>query len=336
MAVPTRSPPRSACKWRRDLPTFPAPSTRDTGSLGGVIAEAHATGQRVTEDSLEQLRILLRTQVRLAIGMTEDPPPPCMDDRAYFPPESITRQIHADLSSMLIGGLAALLLQMLHPLAMAGVAQFSDYRTDPLGRLERTGTFVGTTTFGTTEAAEAAIARVRRIHAGVHGTTADAKPYSANDPALLRWVHAAEVSCFLAASQRYGPRAITPEEADQYVAEMARVGLALGAEWVPQSTAELRRYFATVRPELTLTPEGREARNFVLRGVGRWPHEVTTYSLLVSAAIATLPRWARHQLRLGLLPAMEPLAIRPATHLLGAVMRWVTYSPSAMEIMAPT
>ncbi len=228
---------------------------------------------------------------------------------------------------MLIGGLSALLFQMLHPLAMAGVAQHSNYRDDPLGRLERTASFLGTTTFGTTEEARDAIDRVRRVHARVRGVASDGRPYSAADPDLLSWVHAAEVSSFLAASRAYAPVAPTRAEADDYLDQMARVALDLGAVDVPRSTADLDAYFAEVRPRLRLTPEARTARNFVLRGVGRWPHELATYGLLVGAAQGVLPVWARRQLRLPTVPAGDRLAVRPSARLLGSAFRWVVTPP---------
>ncbi len=268
--------------------------------------------------------------MRRAMGMGDNPPPPaCTDpDDAFFPPGSITRQVNGDLPAMLIGGIAALLLQTLHPLTMAGVDRHSNYRQDPLGRLERTANFLGTTTFGTRAEAEAAMARVRRVHAFVNGVASDGRPYSADDPGLLTWVHAAEVHCFLTSSVIYGPRPLSPEEQDRYLDEMARVALGLGAVEVPRSRAELDAYFASVRPELALTREARTARNFVRRGVGRWPHEVTTYALLVAAAQGVLPPWARRQLRLPVVPAGDRLAVRPAARALGTALRWVVTGPA--------
>ena len=288
------------------------------------IAEAHAVGRAVTIGRIEQVRAQALVQVRRSMGMTRQPPAPCLDpELAYIDPDSVVRRIHGDLPAMLIGGLSALLYQMLHPLAMAGVAQHSNYRSDPLGRLERTATFLGTTTFGTVPEARAAIERVRRVHGHVRGVASDGRPYSATDPDLLTWVHVAEVSSFLAASRAYAPSPPTPADADDYLDQMAEVAVDLGAADVPRSTAELDAYVASVRPRLRFTPEARDARNFVLRGVGRWPHEVATYSLLVGAAQGVLPPWARRQLRLPSLPAGDLLAVRPSARLLGSAFRWV-------------
>jgi hypothetical protein len=189
------------------------------------ILEAHALGRALTEGGIEHVRGQALIQVRRSMGMTRLPPPPCLDPAvANFAPHSVVRRIHGDLPSMLIGGLSALLFQMLHPLAMAGVAQHSNYRQDPLGRLERTATFLGTTTFGTVDEASAAIERVRRVHVQVKGVASDGRSYSATDPDLLTWVHVAEVSSFLEASRVYAPVTPTRQEADEYLSQMAKVG----------------------------------------------------------------------------------------------------------------
>ena len=204
------------------------------------ILEAHAVGRALTEGRVEQVRGHALAQVRRSMGMTRKPLAPCQDpDLAYIAPDSVVRRVHGDLPAMLIGGLSALLFQMLHPLAMAGVAQHSNYRQDPLGRLERTASFLGTTTFGTVDQAREAIERVRRVHVRVQGMASDGRPYSAADPDLLTWVHAAEVSSFLGASRVYAAVAPTQQEADDYLAQMAEVAIDLGAADVPRSTAEL-------------------------------------------------------------------------------------------------
>ena len=171
-------------------------------------------------------------------------------DESYLPPDGVARMVHSDLPSMLIGGIGALLLQTLHPLAMAGVAEHSNYQADPLGRLRRTAAFVGTTTFGTVREAEKAVQQVRRVHRRVTGVAPDGRPYSADDPALVTFIHAAEVSSFLESARRFGPRDLTPEQCDQYYDEVApvaagprgRVGAPLGGR--------CGDYFRRLRPEL--------------------------------------------------------------------------------------
>lgn len=293
------------------------------------VEVARTVGASVATEGVERLRSQMQAQIRRSMGVSEAPKPPCDDpEDAYFPPGSITRRIHGDLPAMLIGGVAALLFQMLHPLAMAGVAEHSNYRKDPLGRLERTATFLGTTTFASRAEAAEAIARVRRVHRHVSGIAPDGRPYSADDPALLTWVHACEVHSFLAAARTYGPRLLSDDEQDRYLDEMARVAVALGAEDVPRGVDALHGYFEGVRPELRLTGEARTARNFVLRGVTRWPHEATTYGLLVTAAQGVLPPWARRQLRLPSVPAGDRLAVRPTVRAVSSVLRWVASPPS--------
>ncbi|MEI8263789.1 MAG: oxygenase MpaB family protein [Actinomycetes bacterium] len=285
---------------------------------------ARDLGESFSASTVTSLRRRLQHQLRASIGVTKEPPPPCSDpDAAYFSPDSIVRVIHSDFPSMLIGGLASLLFQMLHPLAMAGVAEHSRYRDDPLGRLERTAQFLGTTTFGSRVEAEEAISVVRSVHNFVNGTAADGRPYSANDPGLLTWVHSTEVRSFLSASLAYGPRPLSLEEQDRYIEEMSQVALALGATHVPLSVSELDEYFHTVRPELSFTPEAKEARNFVLLGVRRQPHEVATYATMIGAAQTVLPSWARRQLRLISIPVGDRFGVRPVALALSGAMRWV-------------
>ncbi len=285
-------------------------------------------GRAVTTEGLERLRTHLQREMRRSMGMGDGPPPICSDpDDAYFEPGSITRQVHGDLPAMLIGGLAALLFQMLHPLTMAGVAEHSNYKEDPLGRFERTAAFLNATTFQSRAEAEAAIARVRRVHTSVRGIAPDGRAYAADDPALLVWVHAAEIRSFLSSAMIYGPRSLSAAEQDRYVDEMARVAIALGAVDVPRCVSDLDDYFDQVRPELGLTREAKSARNFIIRGVGRMPHEVTTYGILMAAAQGALPTWARWELRLPAVPAADLLVVRPAARALGAAMRWVTTTP---------
>ena len=241
------------------------------------------------------------------------------NDPGLFGPDSIAWRVHADLSPV-VGGLRALFLQALHPLAMAGVAEHSDYRHDPLGRLHRTGWFLAATTYGTRATAETAIESVRRIHGTVTGTAPDGRPYSANQPDLLTWVHACEVDSFLAAYQRYGP-GLSGEDADQYLAEMATVAYALGAEWVPETRQELDDYFHDIRPDLGAGGEARQVARFLLVP----PLPIVTrgpYAVLVAAAVGLLPGWARGMLRIPTLPGVDPLLVRPAATVLLRTVGW--------------
>ena len=239
------------------------------------------------------------------------------------------RQVHGD-AAMFVGGLRALLLQSLHPLAMAGVAAHSGYRGDPWGRLHRTSHFLAVTTFGIEADAEAMIARIRAVHERVQGTAPDGRPYAASDPHLLRWVHLAEVDSFLATYQRYGARPLDQAGRDGYIADAARVAAALGVLDPPTTEAAVQAELATYRPELSGTREARDAARFLLLTpplplVARAP-----YGVLAAAAVASLPRWARRPLRLPYLPLAESTVVRLAGEGLVRGIRWVlTPAPGA-------
>lgn len=240
--------------------------------------------------------------------------------RRFGPDDPITR-VHGD-ASMFVGGMRALMLQALHPSAMAGVAQHSRYREDMWGRLNRTASFIAVTTFGTDEHAEASIRAVRRIHEHIVGVRSDGVPYAANDPHLLRWVHVAEIDSFLTAHQRYGARPLTPAEADLYVEQAAHTAVALGATDVPRSTAELAATLAAYRPELRGTPEAREAiRALLVEPPLPLPARVP-YAALAAVAVGLMPTWTRLPLRLPWLPITERTAVRAVGTLSTATIRW--------------
>ncbi|MEU2833518.1 oxygenase MpaB family protein [Streptomyces lavendulae] len=244
----------------------------------------------------------------------------------WFGPERPIRTVHAD-ASMFVGGLSALLLQSLHPLAMAAVAAHSGFRGDPWGRLQRTSTFLAVTTYGTARDAQLAVDRVRAVHEAVRGTTAAGEHYHAADPHLLGWVHAAEVDCFLRAHQRFGAHPLDGAGYDAYVADTARVGTALGVLDPPRDRAALTALLSEYRPELRATPEALEAARFILRrppltGFARAP-----YMLLGANAVALLPPWA--PALLGLHPAAGAAAacVLLSGHALIRTIRWAMPPP---------
>ncbi len=278
----------------------------------------------------------LRRQVQEAIRVRVAGPEPearavavelvSADGPRWFAPGSPVWVVHSDVA-MFVGGLRALLLQSLHPLAMAGVAAHSDYRHDPWGRLQRTGRFLALTTYGTAEQAEEACAVVRAVHERVRGTASDGRPYAATDPHLLAWVHLAEVESFLLSHRRYGHTPLNYDERDEYVAQMGRVARALGVLDPPDTVAELRRQLARYRPELRSTPAARASVRFLLN-----PPDVPlvarpAYGLLYASAATLLPVWARVGLRLPWLPVTERVVVRPAAQLLVDSMRWVLGPP---------
>jgi uncharacterized protein (DUF2236 family) len=248
-------------------------------------------------------------------------------DPGLFSPDSPVWEVHGD-ASMFVGGIRALLLQAMHPLAMTGVAEHSNYKQDPLRRLQRTAMFIRDTTYGNTRQAEAAIERVRRLHRAVRGTAADGRAYSADDPALLRWVHAAEIDSFLTAHQRYGASPLSAAQLDRYVDEMAEIALRLGADWVPRHHRGLQQYLRDVRPELKAERLARETAEWLLRTAAH-PSGWLPQMILNGAAIGLLPAWVRHDLRLAPLPWLDPLLVadpllvRPAANALVRTLGWV-------------
>jgi uncharacterized protein (DUF2236 family) len=239
----------------------------------------------------------------------------------WFADDRPIRRVHAD-ASMFVGGLRALLLQSLHPLAMAGVAQHSDYRGDPWGRLQRTSTFLAVTTFGTATDAQRAVDKVRGIHRRVRGQAPDGRDYRADDPHLLEWVHIAEVDSFLQAYQLYGAAPLDQAGRDDYVADTARVAAALGVLDPPRTEADLRTRLAGYRSELCSTEAAREAARFLLITPPLSLLARAPYGVLAASAVSMLPPWARLPLRLPYLPPLEATAIRLSGRVLVSGIRW--------------
>ena len=226
-----------------------------------------------------------------------------LGDEGLFGADSITWQVHADVS-MFVGGIAALMLQALHPRAARVVAGSSRFREQPLHRLSRTGSFVAATTYGATPVAEAVIARVRAVHERIPG---------ASEPDLLTWIHVAEATSFLAAYRRYRVLPMAGADIDRYYAEMAVVADRLGALRVPRSRAEVRAYYAAVRPELARSDDSVDLLEFLHRPISRNPAVARVHGLFVQAAEAQLPGWARELHGIRLVPGADRLVIRPAT-----------------------
>jgi len=190
-----------------------------------------------------------------------------MEDRGLFGPGSVTWRVHRSPVVAMVGGLRSLIIQALHPLAMAGVAQHSDYREKPLRRLRRTAEYVATTTFGTTEEALRAAAIVKQVHRKVRGVDpVTGREYSAEDPETALWVHCVEVHSFLASHRVYGRDRLAAAEQDRYFAENVAVAelLDLPRDRVPDSVAAMREYFASVRPQLCVSDAARDAIDFVI------------------------------------------------------------------------
>ena len=233
--------------------------------------------------------LIERSAAAYASGVPED-----ASDDGFFGPASVAWRVSADLASP-VAGLRALLMQALHPLAMAGVDQHSGWRRDPVGRLAATSAYLATITFGERAVAAAAAVRVRRIHDHVRGVDAvTGRPYAAGDPALLLWVHVALVQSSLAAGQAFGT-ALSADDSDRYVAEMMVAAELVGVPrpLIPASVEELDRYVVSARPELRCTPAARESMAYLLDPPGLDQELAGFWQDVRDGAIAVLPEWAR-------------------------------------------
>jgi uncharacterized protein (DUF2236 family) len=269
----------------------------------------------------ERLRLKLVEQVRGVFNDVESgqkPVPP--SDEALFARDTPIRMVHADIVAMMVGGIRGLLLQMLHPHALQGVLDHSNFRSDMHGRLRRTARFIAVTTFGHRDDAQAAIDRVNRIHAAVGGTLPDGSPYSASDPRVLAWVHVAEATSFLAAYLRHVRPDMPGAEQDEYYRQFAVIALALGADPVPTNRAEAEAIFRELRSDLAASPAAREVADLVLsqRPKGAPP---AVQTVLGAEAVALLPPFARSMLGLER-PGLAAIPARAATWGMGKTLRW--------------
>lgn len=279
---------------------------------------------------MELIRERIERQVMsltgLSLGEVDYEQPP--GDPGLFGPGSVPWRVHSDFTCMLIGGIAALLMQTLHPLALAGVWDHSKFREDMLGRLRRTGQFIAATTFGSRGDAERLIARVQAIHRHIRGQAADGRPYSAEDPALLTWVHVAEVSHFLAAYLRYFDPQLPGAEQDRYYAEIALVAERLGATDVPRSRAEIAAYYQGIRPQLVCDERSREVCRVLLQAPAPSALAKPFGSLMMQAGIDLLPTWASEELGFHQGPLQKRL-ISTGISATAPVLRWAVRNGSS-------
>lgn len=293
---------------------FSPPSFSDTLNHWAIQAKAEVS---------DRLKKQMGERVRAITGATGD----ARDflhpagDPGLFGPDSAAWQVHAHFVAMMTGGLSSLLLQALHPRALAAVWDHSSFRTQLQARLGRTAFFVATTTYGGTAAALHAIERVNRIHANIRGTLPDGSPYVANEPELIRWVHLGETTSFLRAYQDLSLQPLSAPRQDQYFAEMAQVGQRLGATHLPttrhQALAQLQDY----RPDLRVDERTRE----IIRLVENYPCaplDRPLVTLIVRSAFQMLPDWALSLLERPRSCALEQQAVRTALQGIGASLAW--------------
>jgi uncharacterized protein (DUF2236 family) len=251
-------------------------------------------------------------------------------DAGLFGPESMVWEVHADFTAMMVGGVSALLLQMLHPLALAGVWDHSTFRQDMIGRLRRTSLFIAGTTYGGQHDAEQLIDKVRTIHLQVVGSAPDGRPYAASDPHLLTWVHVSEVSQFLAGYLRYVNPQLAVTEQDRYYREVALIAERLGAQDVPKSRQAISAYLERMRPQLFCDERTRE--------VVRLLHAAPVPSILakpfgklmMQAGVDLLPDWASDLLG-ERQPAWRRPLIRSSVQRTATLLRWAIRNSAAQR-----
>jgi len=243
-------------------------------------------------------------------------------DPGLFGPGSITWELMGDASTF-IGGIRALLVQAAHPEVVAGVADHSRYREDPLGRLSRTSNYVTATSYGAMPEVDAAVEVVRRAHARVRGTSHRGIPYTAGNPALAAWVHNSLTDSLLVAAQVFGPRSLSTEDADRFVMEQAQIGRRLGADPLPETAADLARWVAE-HPAVAPSPGMVEAVRF-LKHPPLSPAVMLSYRLMTRAAVATLPEQLREVLHVRAHRGAIPIgraSMRSLRWALGYSPRW--------------
>lgn len=278
---------------------------------------------------MEFIRTRIETQVMsmtgLALGQVDMENP--KGDPGLFGPQAVCWQVHGDFPSMLIGGICALMLQMLHPRVLAGVWDHSNFREDMMGRLRRTGQFISGTTFGSTQDANWLIDKVRGIHAQIRGTAPDGSPYAADDPQLLTWVHVAEVSSFMAAHLRYLNPDLSLQDQDRYYAETAVVAERLGARDVPCSSQEIAAYLQRMRPQLLCDERTREVLSILRNAPAPSRMARPMGNLMMQAGIELLPAWASGMFDIQMSDFKRRL-IRAGVNRTAPVLRWAVRNAS--------
>jgi len=241
-------------------------------------------------------------------------------DRGLFGPESIAWRVHADFISMMIGGISSLILQALHPQALAGVWDHSSFREDLKGRLGRTAFFIAATTYGSTEMANQIIEKVNQIHTQVTGFDEFGKSYSATDPHLLAWVHLTETLSFLEAYQNYRYPKLSSQEQDQYFKEMKVLGEMLGAQNLPDTLQGTQKAIESYFTELHY---GERAQS-IIQLLDDFPSNLQSkpfVKLISKAGFINLPSWAHTKLKKPIPSTLEKWLINKSIDLLAIPVR---------------
>lgn len=268
-----------------------------------------------------------RAAAAFAASIPENPA-----DDGYFGPGSVTWRLTADLSAP-IAGLRSLIVQALHPLAMAGVDQYSDWRRDPVGRFTATSAYVLTITYGDRSSARRSASVVRKIHERVRGTdTVTGKPYRADDPDLLLWVHAAQVDSTLRAARLFGT-GVSDADADAYVAEMTAAARLIGMPdgLAPATVADLDSYLAAVRPGLLRTKAAADTATFLLDPPGMDPEIEDLWDEVKAGVLASLPPWAADMYGFAPRPELTPRRREEVRQVLGVLDALALGEPGVLE-----
>ena len=266
---------------------------------------------------------LIRKTIREMVGGSSGPPVAFLTpkgDRGLFGPESIAWKVHADFISMMIGGISSLVLQALHPQALAGVWDHSSFREDLKGRLGRTAFFIAATTYGPQEMANKIIEKVNQIHTRITGLDEFNKPYSATDPHLLAWVHLTETLSFLEAYQNYRSPKLTSQEQDQYFKEMKVLGEMLGARNLPDTLKGTQEAIATYIPELYYG----ERTKSIIQLLDEFPSNLQSkpfVKLISRAGFINLPNWAHAKLKKPIPSTLEKVLVNKSVNLIAIPIR---------------
>ena len=266
-------------------------------------------------------RALIRNVRAVFNDQSRGEKPVVRSPQSMFGPGSVIWRVHGDVVTMMVGGMSALLLQMLHPAVLGGVWDHSNFREDMLGRLRRTARFISLTTYASREEAEAAMARVRTVHAQVSGTLPDGTNYSADDPQLLAWVHVSEALSFLNARIRYAEPGMPHVDQDRYFEEMSGIALALGADPVPRSRAAAEQLVERMRPQLLCDARTREVATIVLKQRPDNLAMAAAQRVIGQAAVDLLPDWAQETHGLRSTFMTRPF-VRTSTLAMAKTLRW--------------
>ena len=243
-------------------------------------------------------------------------------DAGLFGPDSVAWRVHADFTAMMVGGLSSLIVQSLHPRALAAVWDHSDFRNKLKERLGRTAYFVAATTYGSEALALNAIRRVNTIHAHIRGTDLQGRPYVANEPELIRWVHLVEVSSFLAAYQHLAKHPLDPRACDQYVAEMSRVGHLLGAVDLPVTYAATQAELLGFSEALSFDARAQE----ILQIIRAYPTDLLDkpwMALILKCAFDVMPPWILAFMHQSPACALQKQVTRRAVQLSAEPVQWM-------------